>query len=503
MMIQLKKHFLLLYLVTGGFFSGKNAGAGPGSESATPFSKSKLMEDSKLARLFRTLRKEEVERLDAYLRAFHSGRKVPLALFAHLKALHPRLKGKRMQKQYINDEVLGLPPSPDGKRIANEASKLYGWALDFLAWEKFRANEEEYQLALMELFKERRLEKDFLSTFKKAWRKIKAQPQSMWQALMAMRLYHSRYYHSPTEKLEADEPSIAYAARYLQQFYQLGRERYLCEEQSRHSILNTSPEAEAEEVVVGKELLELYRQASRLISRNEATVFQSLKEQLFEYGHLISDEDALILLSYLVNFVAAMLRKGQNHWLGEAFEIYQYEIDRELLLVDGYVTTSKFHNYVQVACELGKVKEAAGFVDKYAPLVFEPARFSAAQLARARIAFQKGAFEETISLLQDVEFRDDAYTLLSKLLQVRSYYECREDYSLALPSFIKSFREYLSRNNNLNANTLAGYRNFLNALNMMIAQRKRSPEEILRWANAQDAIVCKPWLERKLQSLPE
>ena len=63
------------------------------------------MENSKLARLLRTLSPSEVKGFDAYLRAFHAGEEVPIALFGHLRPFYPAFKAKELDKGRIEQEL--------------------------------------------------------------------------------------------------------------------------------------------------------------------------------------------------------------------------------------------------------------------------------------------------------------------------------------------------------------------------------------------------------------
>lgn len=467
------------------------------------------MENSKLAELLRTLNPAEMAGFRAYLRAFHANEEAPLSLFAYLEAFFPAFKAKELEKPYI-EKALGLPPSAGNKRVSNEGSKLYGWLLDFLAWQKFRLEENkfEYYLMLMKLLQEKKLEKEFRRTAQKASTWLEGQPAATCRPLQRMQLAHQKYYQTLSNKLKPDNEDIGEAATQLQHFYYTSNLKYWCELRSRSLALQEEEPGferfghlEAAGIEQDFVLARLYSLCGKLLKDEKDEDFERFYEAFFANEKPLDKEDEHIFLGYMINFAARRLLQEEQPWQKRAFQLYQYGLGKGALITDGYLSDMTFHNIVHVACGLGELGWAKNFAGQYAGSLVEDGRDSTISLALARIEFEQSNFEGTLELLRGLEFKNYAFAIQAKLLQVRCFYETGAD--LAFDSLIKSYDTFLSRNKVINKEaTLAAYRNFLKILKMLAAGN-HSRKQIEAAIDECELMVCKSWLKRKLQSLPE
>lgn len=467
------------------------------------------MENSKLVRLLRTLSPSEVKGFDAYLRAFHAGEEVPIALFGHLRPFYPAFKAKELDKGRIEQE-LGLAQTEKHKRVSNEASKLYAWLLNFLAWEKFRSEEhkpERYFMA-MEALREKKLEQEFFSLAKRTSAWLDKTPASAWKPLHYMRLAHYKYYYTPTQKWKTDNGGIEEAAAQLHHFFNTANLKYLCELRSRARALQeekgTVERYKLPDAVHSGQvfmLARLYGLCEKMLEKDDDEHFDDFYKAFESNKAPLGKEDEHVLLTYLMNAIARRLPRDQERWAPQAFRLYQRALEKGLLITDGYLSDLTFHNIIQLACGVHDLPWAEQFIEKYAGFLVEEGRDSTIALARARIAFEQADFEQPLELLSGIEFKDHSFSLQAKLIQVRCFYELEE--AEALDSFIKSFGLFLLRNKVVNKQgALKAYQNFLKVLKMM-AGPKPSRRKIEAEMEKYDQLVCKSWLKSQLESLPE
>lgn len=482
-----------------------------GEVNGIPFSvnQRETMKNTKLARLLRRLSDPEVDEFGAYLRAFYAGEEAPLALFEQLRLFHPNFEAEQLEKSQLAVR-LGLRTRQSGKRISNLASQLYGRALDFLAWRKFLAEENKfdyYRLA-MEAAREKKLEQEFFQLSCKAEAWLEEAPAGAWRPMQRLRLAHYRYYYTPAQKWQTENRPIEEAAIELQYFSYTAGLKYYCELKSRALAmqekggeLETYRPAENASIESAFAPARLYALCAQLLDNDTDENYESFYRAFMARAEPLDKEDEHILLGYLINAVARRVPADEKRWAPRAFHLYQHGLERNILITDGYLSDSTFHNIVHLACALQELEWADRFVQTYAGLLVEDGRASTINLALARIAFERSDFDRTLELLMGLEFKNYPFAIQAKLLRVRCYYEKGE--GLAFESLLKSYDAFLSRNKVVNKEaTLAAFRNFLKILRLM-AGGNHSRSQLEQAIGEQDHLVCRHWLEHKVQSLPE
>ena len=444
----------------------------------------------------------------AYLKAFHGGEWAPVALYEYLKSFHPTFRAKELEKGRI-EKKLGFPYTKGHKRVSNEASKLYSWLLDFLAWQQFRSEENkfEYYLMAMQALREKKQEQAFFSLAKRASAWLDEAPASTWKPLHYMKLAHFKYYSTFTPKWKTEQESIGEAASQLQRFYYLANLKYVCELRSRSRALQEQesivekyrlkdPAHSMEHLLVAR----LYTLCEKMLEHDTDENYHNFYNAFISNKEPLDKEDEHVLLTYLTNAVARRLPRDEPQWIRQALKLYQYGLDKGVLITDGYLSDLTFHNIIQLACGVQELAWAKQFVEAYAGFLVEEGRESTIKLARARIAFEQGDFSVPLELLNELEFKDHSFALQSKVLQVQCFYELKE--REALEGFVKSFDNFLLRNKVVNKQVmLKASRNFLKVLKMLAGGRPRRKIEAA--LEKYDHLVCKSWLKRKVQSLPE
>lgn len=470
------------------------------------------MNNTKLVKLLGALSTDDATAFGHYLRAFYPKHEVPQRLFEHLLAFHPDYapKGKRagqLDRAYIASVVLGLPPDSE-RRVLNESSKLYRWLLQFLASQELLEESETPTLDLLTLraLKRRQCDKDLEAQLKIAESHLMKAPESTWRSLHELQLRHEAYYGLATPKLDPSDDSLHELQRLLVQFYTQAQLRYRCEQLARHSILKTAlpslPLANP-----AQRLHQLYGLVMNLLLADDDQSYHSLKTALVGKEFPIVPEEELALLTYLSNYNARIIKNGDNTTYKQAhyelFELYNVLMERELMAIDGHITAQKFHNVIQIACETKGFDWADRFIEVYAHHLDEAVRDSVLALAEARLSFGRGAFGKALTQLQEVEFKDDGYTLQVKSIQVRAYYELRdEEYYDTLLYFIRAFSTALKRNKILNPQTIASYHNFLAIIKELLkAKPEDKPRLLAQLDEYPSGVVYKTWLIEKIEAI--
>lgn len=470
------------------------------------------MNNTKLVKLLGALSTEDATAFGHYLRAFYPKHEVPQRLFEHLLAFHPDYapKGKRagqLDRAYIASVVLGLPPDSE-RRVLNESSKLYRWLLQFLASQELLEESETPTLDLLTLraLKRRQCDKDLEAQLKIAESHLQKAPESTWQSLHELQLRHEACYGLATPKLDPSDDSLQELQRLLVQFCAQAQLRYRCEQLARHSILKTAlpPPPVADPM---QRLHQLYGLVMDLLSAYDDQSYKQLKQALVSKAFPIVPEEELALFTYLTNYNAKVIKDGDHATYKiayyELFELYEVLMERNLMAVDGQITAQKFHNAVQVGCEAKKFDWIDRFIEAYANELDEAVRDSVLGLAYGSVSLRKGEPKKALAQLQKVEFKDDGYTFQVKAVQVRCYYELRDDgYYSTLSDYLRAFSVALKRNKAINAKTIAAYHNFLAVIKQLLKAKPEDKQRLLTQLDEYPAgVVYKTWLIEKIEAI--
>ncbi len=469
------------------------------------------MHNSKFIKGLMYLNSKELSAFDKYLNGLYSGQKVALSIFNHIKKFHPNFEDNKLSKAYVQEKVLKLKDSKD-KRISNELHKLFQWLEEFLVWYAINNNALLKESILLEVYKEKKNDDSFYRQLDTIKKQLNDQKAGIENFLHLIKVWHQEYYYASTHKVSKNNQTVQKAFVQLHVFYQLLRLKYYCEIKNRQGILQNTlfdypkslePAIDNEKTLSAFDLLSrVYGHLFNLITSSSDIDFNILKE-IFCSPEIqnLNHEDQNILLSYLTNHAIKLNKAGKPEGPKHAFDIFDYAIKNEILKPEDSISESRFHNIVNTACAQKEFKWATYFVESFSIGLPREGRESATLISRARISFGRGDFEKTLELLREAKFKDHTYTLQSKILQLRCYYELGISYRKSLKALISSFKIFLKRNRTLSQNTIDSCLNFVRILELLYKNRQ-SKQEIEATMKTSQWLVCRPWLEQKMESYP-
>lgn len=146
------------------------------------------------------------------------------------------------------------------------------------------------------------------------------------------------------------------------------------------------------------------------LSQQEAT-FYALKQFLEDNWRQIVLEDRVQWLNALLNFTAARIKEGQQHYQQTSFELHRYGWEHRFLFFEQQISPTKFLNIVDLACKLKAFEWVTYFVERASMLLEEEHQLSAISLSKALVAFEQEEFETVILLLNTVQFKNAFYAV--------------------------------------------------------------------------------------------
>ncbi len=214
----------------------------------------------------------------------------------------------------------------------------------------------------------------------------------------------------------------------------------------------------------------------------------------------------------LQNFCIYQINQGDNQFLKHAFTIYEAQLDKGLLLVENVLPEGHYKNIVTIALRVMEFDWTLDFIHRYKEQLADSIKYNAFNLNLANYYFAIGQYEQAKELLLKVDLKDIRYALAVRALQVRTYYEVGE--FEALNGISSAFKQYLSRNKQLNENRVQG---FIRLLNLTIACAKYKQEKpyqtkaknagalqkIQSKLETKQNMINRTWIEQKVKELED
>ncbi|MFN0215750.1 MAG: hypothetical protein ACKVT2_15940 [Saprospiraceae bacterium] len=250
-------------------------------------------------------------------------------------------------------------------------------------------------------------------------------------------------------------------------------------------------------------LLIIYRKIIECLTEPENEQrFKNLLDTIEFQGQALSKSDLRECYQIAQNYCAIKINQGVRTYYREMFNIFKKIIQKDVLLEAGNLSEGLFKNIVTVGLGVGEFEWTESFIDKYTANLPSDIRENARTFNLASLHFHQKKFHQVIELIRDVEYSDVVYTLSTKQLLVRTYYELDE--TLALDSLIDSFKIFLRRNKLISKSQKREYLNFLNFvknLTILNANESRKVAKLQTRIEKSSSITPKKWLLEKIDEL--
>lgn len=195
-------------------------------------------------------------------------------------------------------------------------------------------------------------------------------------------------------------------------------------------------------------------------SANSDNWFAKLKALIHTTDLALPFDEAQEIYFFALNYCAVQINRGHDSYLLQIFDLYQIGLQTKWLLEEG-TTLSVFNykNMTTVALRLQRYDHINGFLHDYRQLLPATQRESAFTYNLANYHFYRREYDLVLPLLQNVSHDEIFYSLDTRLLLLKTYYELEE--TEALFSLIESTKQLLNRTKQLSRERQQTYRNFL------------------------------------------
>lgn len=184
-----------------------------------------------------------------------------------------------------------------------------------------------------------------------------------------------------------------------------------------------------------------------------------LRRLLDQYGAQMPEKEVVELYDSALHYCTGKLNKGNKVFLQEYFDLFRLGLDNGIFIAREELATWRFNNAIVAALRLGNLEWAEDFIEKYKKYLPAETRQNTYTFNLARVYHYQKKYDKVLGLLRDIEYEDDGYNRISKVMQIIAYYELDE--TDALESFIESFRVFLYRDKKMPPQRRALYLNLI------------------------------------------
>jgi hypothetical protein len=225
--------------------------------------------------------------------------------------------------------------------------------------------------------------------------------------------------------------------------------------------------------------------------------YYAYKNLIFESFQKWDNEDKIHFISYLLNFTSSQINQGNINFIEEQSSLYDQFESNGIFNIPGYLSGSKINNVVFIYLKKKEYAKAEEFINRYlGTLLIENAE-SCRHFNLARIRFENSKYKESLRELLQVDFgRDAFYSINSKVLLLKNYYELKE--SDAFASLITSFKEFIKKNKIISESHKISIMNYIKMVDKVYAVTSGKAKKLEEEIKNHSQIIEKNWLLEKI-----
>ena len=258
--------------------------------------------------------------------------------------------------------------------------------------------------------------------------------------------------------------------------------------------------------------VQIFYHLFQLLEKGNPSLYDILIDYFPNHEKFLPPDELQIVYNSLQNFCIRQINLGQTEFLRKLFEIFQSQLEKELLLVNNYLPEWHYKNIVTTALRLDEHEWVSQFIHKYQLKLRPEVRENAFSYNLASYYYYLGQYDDVLNLLLKVEYTDVRYGLDAKSLLLRTYYDTDEEG--AFFPLADAFRQFLKRNKDMTEFQKKGYYNLLKfakkAFRLKMNKRFISSN---KWAAgkqklandfyASETVFNRGWLENKITELDD
>jgi hypothetical protein len=399
----------------------------------------------------------------------------------------------------------------DDVRFRRLCSDLLRLAMDFTAYGQFASNPATGQVFLLHALANTRLEKHFDGALRQAQLlQEKAGFRDADFHYLSYMLHRRRHEHlEHVSPRTAGFDPIEKADYHLDCYYFTKKLEHYCDALGYRNIISDTAKValipdflkylEESPYLAEPVVKAWYLVAQMMLHPDETHFFQEMKILLEKKAASFQPKELQSLFIHSLNYcIDTKINRGREDYYHELFTLYCIALDREIIFDNGELNPHHYKNIITISLATRELAWAENFIRDFTHRLPKSDQENALNYNLAHVYFYQKRYDRVIELLREVEYQSVAYSLGSRTLLMRTYFEQREDQ--ALDSLIDSYSIFLRRNRLVSKDVKQQYLNmlrFTRKLFLLAPFDKAGIEKTLRDIESCKALAAKKWLLEK------
>jgi len=426
-------------------------------------------------------------------------------LFQYLrKHLHGSEKALNREKVF---ERLFPGEAFDMQKVHYVSSYLLKVVEEFLAWNEWRQDENNFQIHLLRAYRQHRLEGQFDSTFEKARQELEngnRHDLPHLQQQYQLELEHFNQARTLGGKQDfqlqqlSDTQDIAFVAEKL---------RTACILLSNQTVMKTTYDTGLLQQVLDFVENHPYREIAivavyfyayrTLVNFEDDDSFRAVKKLLAAHRKSFNLNELHDIYIFAINYCIRRLNSGEQAFMGEAFDIYRMGMETDAFVQNGVMTPRTYSNIIMSGLRLKEFEWVGEFIFQYKNALPEKQREGFFNYNLARLHYEQKNYRAAMPLLLQMEYEDVLLTCLGKILLAKMYFEMDEFESL--DSLLASFKTYVNRKKTLGYHRESSL-HFIHFTQKLMQRTPRGATQLAKEIGETKVVAEKEWLLERLNT---
>lgn len=415
------------------------------------------MKNTQLIAVLTTLDKKERLEFSKWLQSpFFNTRQDVIQLFDYLIAGNHLREDKFLDKERVFRKVYRDEPYDDAKlRQVNHF--LLKQLENYLAYREICNDPYNLPIALLKVYRKRRLEKAFHKAFGSLIRSGLGQTRLDGAGLKHASEMRAEYtvlmgtVVDRTKDVGLQESLDAFDVQFIAEMLKYAGEARSHEKVVRRKYESRLLEPVLEAVRADESLLEypaitIYYYIYLIQTKPEAESepdYYALRRAIDQHGDLFSPTEQRDIYLMALNYCIAKMNKGFTPFVREAFEILQHSIESKIIMEKGVLSRWTYLNAALIALRLKEYDWVEQLIERYTSYLDEQHQQNFSNFCRAKLLVERKQYRDAMPLLVQFEPSDYLLNLNAKSMLLKMFYE--QDEWDALDSLLESMRIYLKR----------------------------------------------------------
>ncbi|MEM6318639.1 MAG: hypothetical protein AAF960_13290 [Bacteroidota bacterium] len=487
------------------------------------------MQQTQLVQLLKVLNEQELKALNTFLkRKPDKIKKVIEPLFDYLRKFAPAYNSPKLNRAVVLKKVF-KKSSVTSPQLNKIAFQLKAMVEDFLVTYDLANDKLLKRRLLLEALQRRNhpaFPKESRSLIKELNQQVSA--QSVEKDYLALfQLNHALWSNINTQKVDTDFEVLLNTNEYLDAFYWRNKLTLILEAKTSKSIIATPIDLsqitnlpfalESNKTIAHYPTIQLLVKTIRMVDSSQIVDYQVVKKALLTTVQQLTKKDAQDIFVTLTNFYNK--HKGENpaFWKTEAFELYAFAHENNLLTDNGRMRYIEYCNAAIAGIITKNFAWSATFIEENKMLLSPKVRDLIYAYIKAFFHFQKQEFDQVIQLLKSIDLMDSfTYNLDINIqtLNLRVFFERwaandflpKEEQNWLLDQ-LRKFEHYIIGHKKLPIIKKENYLRFASFFRLLVTAIEANSPQIPQLKHIQkdltitNAVELREWLKNTLARL--